>query len=185
MRSRHLSFALTALLCLACDGASLLDPAVSPPGPSMDAALAANPGGASTLDLAAHARPFAGRFDGVQSVTVTPPTASVAVSATGTATLLGRFTIELPHTVHLPTSTAQGTATLVAANGDIISATFAGQAVLGPIVHIVEHATITGGTGRFAAATGSFVIERVFDPGAGTTTGSFAGSISIPGGAAN
>ena len=43
---------------------------------------------------------------------------------------------------------------------------------------IVETATITGGTGRFAGATGSFVVERLYDIVGGTTIGSFDGTIS-------
>ena len=49
------------------------------------------------------------------------------------------------------------------------------------VLYIVETATITGGTGRFADATGSFTIERYYDTAAGTTTGSFEGTISPPG----
>jgi len=174
---------LAALLCTACDHASLVDPsAVTPRAPILAAAaVGANSAGSPISSApAALARPFKGRFEGIQSVTFTPPTASAAVSATGTATSLGRFTIELPHTVDLATGTAQGAATLVAANGDMLIATFTGQAQVGAIVHIVEHATITGGTGRFAGATGSFTIERVFDPAAGITIGSFDGTISAP-----
>jgi len=45
----------------------------------------------------------------------------------------------------------------------------------------VEIATITGGTGRFANATGGFVCERLYDNAAGTTIGYFDGTISRPG----
>ena len=48
-------------------------------------------------------------------------------------------------------------------------------------LYIVETATITGGTGRFAGATGSFVCERLYDIAGGTTIGSFDGTISAPG----
>jgi hypothetical protein len=50
------------------------------------------------------------------------------------------------------------------------------------VVRIVEGATITGGTGRFAGATGSFTVVRLYDPVAGTTVGSFEGAISVPAG---
>jgi hypothetical protein len=46
----------------------------------------------------------------------------------------------------------------------------------------VETATITGGTGRFASASGTFTAERVVDLATTLTTGSFEGSISSPGG---
>jgi hypothetical protein len=178
---------VTALLCSACgDSASLFEPTAvrtNAPETGLATHVASGAGAGLSFAPATPARPFKGRFEGTQAVTpLTPPLASVEVSASGNATELGRFTIELPHTVNFATRTAQGTATLVAANGDMLIADFTGQAEVGPIVSIVEHATITAGTGRFAGATGSFTIERVFDPAAGTTSGSFQGIISIPAG---
>jgi len=102
-------------------------------------------------------------------------------SATGQATHLGRFTVAFPHTVNFVTRAGVGTFTFTAANGDTLTADFTGQAQPGPVVSIVEHATITGGTGRFAGATGSFTVQRLFDPANGTTTGSLEGSISSVG----
>jgi hypothetical protein len=152
-------------------------PIPTPAGPGSGGAGTAAPSGS-----AADAVPFNGRFDGTQTVTpLTPPLASVETNVTGTATHLGRFTMALPHTVNFATRAAQGTCTIVAANGDTLVASFTGQAQLGAIVSIVEQATITGGTGRFAGATGRFTIERRFDPAAGTTAGSFEGTISAPG----
>jgi hypothetical protein len=46
-------------------------------------------------------------------------------------------------------------------------------------------ATITGGTGRFAGATGSFVGDRLVDMAHGTVTESFDGTISTPRGSKN
>jgi hypothetical protein len=175
---------LGALLCTACtDLSSPADPPVPPSG-SAGASDASEAGIqiADSRGRAAVALPFKGEFAGTQVVTpLTPPLASVEVTTSGTGSFLGRFTMELPHTVNFATSTASGTATIVAANGDVLVATFTGQAQVGPVVSIVEHATIQGGTGRFAGSAGTFTIERVFDPAAGTTSGSFAGTISSPG----
>jgi hypothetical protein len=102
-------------------------------------------------------------------------------SATGEGAHLGRFTVAFPHTVNFATRTGVGTYTFTAANGDTLTATFTGQAQLGTVTSIVEHATITGGTGRFAGATGSFTAHRLFDPATGRTTGSFEGTISSVG----
>jgi hypothetical protein len=128
----------------------------------------------------AQAVPFKGSLEGTQTSTPLQfPLALVAGSATGNATHLGRFTVEFPHTVNFVTRTGEGTFTFTAANGDTLTADFTGQAQPGPIVSIVEHATITGGTGRFAGATGGFTAERRFDPASGTTEGSFEGTISF------
>ncbi|HTI40119.1 MAG TPA: hypothetical protein VL484_21330 [Vicinamibacterales bacterium] len=48
---------------------------------------------------------------------------------------------------------------------------------------IVEKAAITGGTGRFAGATGTFTVERTLDLATLVTSGSFLGTIAVPGAA--
>ena len=129
--------------------------------------------------------PFKGTLAG--TATITPlggPIVAVEIDATGTATYLGRFTLEAPHVVDQSTLTAVGTYTLTAANGDTITADLAGTArMVEPpnVVAITETATVTGGTGRFAGATGSIRVERVFNRATGVTTGSLAGWISTPG----
>ena len=136
---------------------------------------------ASASPASAATVPFKGTLEGPQTTTpLEPPLAFSVVSATGTATHLGRFALEIPHTVNRATSTGIGTYTFTAANGDTLTAGFTGEAQVGPIISIVEHATITGGTGRFAGATGTFTAHRLFDPVNGTTTGSFEGTISRP-----
>jgi hypothetical protein len=82
------------------------------------------------------------------------------------------------------TRTAAGTYHFVAANGDTLSADFTGTAVptsTPGVLVIVEIATVTGGTGRFDGATGSFRVERSYDVASGVTTGSFEGTLSSPG----
>jgi hypothetical protein len=131
--------------------------------------------------------PFRGSLAGV--VTHTPvdaQTDAVLIEATGTATHLGQFALSVPHFVNTASKTAAGTYEFTAANGDTLSASFTGQAAptdTPGVLAIGETATITGGTGRFAGATGSFTVERLYDRIAGTTVGSFAGTISAPGAA--
>jgi hypothetical protein len=126
--------------------------------------------------------PFNGELDGVVTHTaVDPQTDYVVVDATGTATQLGRFGVVAPHYVNTTTRTASGAYEFTAANGDKVYASFTGQATptaTPGVISIVETATITGGTGRFEGATGGFVVKRLFDRIAGTTTGSFEGTIS-------
>lgn len=127
--------------------------------------------------------PFKGTLAGTATVTpLAPPVVAVEIHATGTATYLGRFTLHAPHVVNQATLTAVGTYLLTAANGDTITADLAGTAVmLEPpnVIGITETATVTGGTGRFAGATGSIQVERVFNRATGVTTGTLQGWISL------
>jgi hypothetical protein len=124
-------------------------------------------------------RPFKGSFEGTQRATpLAPPFLRVEGEATGTATHLGDFSVEFPHTVNLALARGTGTYTFVAANGDRLTADFNGQATVGTVTTIVEEAVITGGTGRFANATGAFTAHRVYNPATGITTGEFDGTIA-------
>ena len=140
------------------------------------------------LGLAASARageevPFNGSFDGDVTVTpLAPPFVAADVEATGEATQLGEFTLDIPHKVNRATRTAIGSYEFTAANGDTLTADFTGTATptaTPGVLYIEETATITGGTGRFAGATGSFAVERLYDTVAGTTIGSFKGTITL------
>jgi hypothetical protein len=136
--------------------------------------------GGLSSPAAAGQQPFKGRLDGVVTVVPAPPFLEVLIEATGNATHLGRFTLVVPHLVNPATRTGTGSYEFTAANGDVLFADFTGNATLvAPgVFHVVETATITGGSGRFVDATGSFTCERTFDVIAGTTTGSFDGTIS-------
>ena len=132
---------------------------------------------------AADAVTFKGRLSGTVAVTpLDPPLASVLIEASGNATQLGSFSLEVPHLVNQADRTAAGSYIFTSANGDVLTADFTGQATLaGPgVLTTHEIAVITGGTGRFAGARGSFVADRTFYLASGKTVGSFRGSISAP-----
>jgi hypothetical protein len=176
------SITLTALIAVLFSAGC--DQSVSPAAPSPVASSAALPVEVARAPQAASAVSFRGRLDGTSAITpLTPPLASVVISASGQASLLGRFLLSMPHTVNFATRVGIGTFSFAAANGDTVSGTFTGQAqpIGGTTLSIVEQATITGGTGRFADATGAFTIQRVFDQATSITTGSFEGTISAPG----
>jgi hypothetical protein len=134
---------------------------------------------------AAQEVPFKGTLDGVVTASpIAPPIFLVEIEGGGNAAHLGNFTVSVPHLVNRDTRLAEGTYEFTAANGDTLTAEFVGQSFptdVPGVLYIVEVATITGGTGRFAGATGSFTVERLFDTAAGTTVGSFDGTISSPG----
>src|SRR4051812_37728032 len=131
---------------------------------------------------AQHQVPFHGVFEGDYSVTPIPntPTAKLVVSASGTGSQLGAFELEIPHVVNFATSNAEGSYLMTAANGDMVIGTFKGHATPigtdGAFAMIVEEVTITGGTGRFAGATGGFTAVRLIDRVNLQTIGSYDGS---------
>jgi hypothetical protein len=130
--------------------------------------------------------PHKGTFLG--NDTDTAPT-TIATTGTGMGTHLGQFSFTQEVTVNFANFTETGSAHWIAANGDSIYTTVVGSAVPGPVVFkITEIHTITGGTGRFAGAQGSFTVDRthnVVPSGDGThfTSGSFSGTITSPGAA--
>jgi hypothetical protein len=111
-------------------------------------------------------------------------TLSVHGSVTGIATHLGQLSFMYDDTVNTVTGKGTGSGQfLIAANGDIIYTTIAGQLVPSSGVgSITETYTITGGTGRFAGAQGSFTVERLLNlVGPGFTAGLFQGIITFAG----
>ena len=123
--------------------------------------------------------PFKGTVDAVETGTVEFPIRSITREGTGTATYLGRYTELITMEINLLTMSSTGAATFTAANGDTLTATVAGQATrTSPTtLSIVEVYTITGGTGRFADATGGFTLESTVDQPTGVSSGSFSGTI--------
>ena len=123
--------------------------------------------------------PFKGKVTMFETSQLVFPILSVNREGTGTATHLGKFTETFRAQVDVRTASATGTATFTAANGDTLTASVVGQGTTtGPTTFsIVEVYTITGGTGRFAGATGTFTLERTLDATTGVSSGTFSGAI--------
>ena len=125
---------------------------------------------------------FNGFFQGKEIDTPHGTTLSVDGSATGLATHLGQFAMTYKVTVNLAEGSGIGSAHLTAANGDSIFTEIRGQAepTETPGINSIEEInTITGGTGQFAGATGSFTVERLVELATGFTSGSLSGKITI------
>ena len=132
------------------------------------------------VSAAAAGTPFKGTVNAVETSQVVSPTASVTRNGGGTATHLGKYTEHITLQINLPTRHAIGAATFTAANGDTLTATLDGQATptASPgVLSIVEVYTITGGTGRFAGATGTFTLKSVVNQATGVSSGTFSGTI--------
>jgi hypothetical protein len=177
------------MLTAACSG-STLDSLTAPT--SVTGASGATGSASQTLALSGTELPFHGTFTGTSvscffDGTCPPGTLIITGRKTGEATQLGRFTaITVAEGTFPPTGDpATGTWDFTAANGDRLSATavFTQDQFIPPNVsHVTVAATISGGTGRFAAATGAFTVHVVstlnFDHTA-SESGSFEGHINL------
>ena len=126
-----------------------------------------------------------GSLQATETHLVTPPTTMfIDATGAGNATQLGMFTMGFQAEVFLPTLfAASESATLVAADGAQLFAEGSGQGTptgTPGIVSIVETYTITGGTGRFAGATGNFTVQRLIDRATLASSGTISGTIVLP-----
>jgi hypothetical protein len=148
---------------------------------------AAAQGATSSTAVAGHPVPFLGILRGVETTTSVkpgpPPMVEIQGTGTGIATQLGRFTYDNPHTLNPLAMHACGTWTFTAANGTMTAAGCGDAKVFSgapptAVLSIVETWDITEGTGRFAGATGSFTVKRLFNQNTSITIGFFTGTIS-------
>jgi hypothetical protein len=127
-------------------------------------------------------RPLIGRCETVITAVPVSPT-QVRHLDTGTCWLthLGRTTVFLSLIIDLANGTlVSEVLTYTAANGDVLRATIVGTfTVTGPTTVVFSGSqTFTGGTGRFAQATGSAPFEGTADLATNTSFYSFEGRIA-------
>jgi hypothetical protein len=167
------SVAITiAALTLGCEG---------PGGPVAPSTSVANP----VTSPAVIEVPFKGTFKATATAAVLPgdrcPDLTVTIQGTGNATHLGRLTTDQSHCA-TPTSVAftDGLFTFTAANGDQLRGTYSGDFVPldPPLFSIDGQFTFTGGTGRFADATGGGDASGLQDLATGDATVDLVGTIS-------
>jgi hypothetical protein len=111
------------------------------------------------------------------------PFIRVLLTGQGNATKLGLFTYQLDAALDLRVLHSEASATLIAANGDMIFGVGEGQGTptgTPGMVSVVETFNITGGTGRFDGATGTFTVERLVNRPTLTSVGTIHGTILIP-----
>lgn len=123
-----------------------------------------------------------GTLESHETDTFDPATNSLIVhlEGMGTASHIGRFTIVDDGVAHLSTGLGEGRITFTAANGDSFTATEIGSAAIdNGFADVIDDATITGGTGQFAGATGTLTILKRVDIATGQSSGSFEGTINL------
>ena len=130
--------------------------------------------------------PFHGTIQTTETVTsIDFPIVFNSSIGSGNATHLGGFSWALDVQINVSNpdfTTATGTGVLTAANGDRLFTLFTASAInteAADVIFITEVHTITGGTGRFAGATGTFTREALSNLALGFSFGSFEGTISF------
>jgi hypothetical protein len=107
----------------------------------------------------------------------------VDVTGTGHGAQLGTYTAHYRECfVPATGAVTGGSFTLTTANGDTLFGTYAGHALPtgGSNVRFEDPGVITGGTGRFAAATGTLTQSGVANLATGEYSASISGSVSNP-----
>jgi len=167
MSHRHLSLAALALVLGACSPETA-DRPLAPTAP--------------TLAREGTELPFHGTLDARETHRFDAATNRILIHlmGDGTATHAGRYGLVMDLGLDPATGLAVGQLVLTAADGSTLTATVVGQGTLSNgLFSIAESATITGGTGRFAGATGSFDMERTVVEATLVSWGSFDGTISL------
>ena len=116
-------------------------------------------GGVATTQAKGGAElPFKGTYEGLEKVVTS--TEHQLIDATGNATHLGRFTVTAAWTIG--PGGGIGTSTWTAANGDELYTSFTRSGKPAPpTITFTEIHTITGGSGRFADASGTFTVVQI------------------------
>lgn len=174
MQAHALRLLRHAAAVFALAGLTACGEIANPAGPS---ATSSGPLLRTTPDL-----PFKGTLEGGYALEFAGPTLLVTGEGTGNATQLGRFTFEYDEVVDLATGEGSGTYELTAANGDTLRADWTGHGVPTEdptVLLIIENATVSGGTGRFANASGSFTVERLFSFVTNSGPGSIEGTMRL------
>ena len=148
-----------ALIVVGCQSANPAPAGPSTIGPGVVADLAAAPS-------ATKAVPFKGHEVFVSSTPVSFvfPIATNRTAAEGEATHVGHYTLTGITVINVLSASATGTLALTAANGDQLFLSLTGHA-LQPfsLKETTANYTVTGGTGRFEGATGSWVADSHFE----------------------
>ena len=149
-------------------------------------ALAA-PEKAATPDAVVTAKMNRLSFNGTVQSTETSvtvfPTMSVTATGSGNATQLGAFTIHYQVEINLLDLSSTETAQFSGTNGDSLRAEAVGQATENRtpgMLNVVDIYKITGGTGRFDGARGTFTLNRLVSVTTGAASSTFEGYLLLP-----
>jgi hypothetical protein len=127
--------------------------------------------------------PFKGTMQSTETYSNVYPTMIVTATGSGEATQIGRFAVTYQIEWNLLDLSTTETAHFVTPNGDSLQAKAVGQATedrTPGMYNVIAVYTITGGTGRFADANGTFILKRLMSLTTGVTASTLEGTILFP-----
>jgi hypothetical protein len=127
--------------------------------------------------------PFTGTVQSTETAVTVFPTMSVTAIGSGNVTQLGQFAINYQVEMNLLDLSLTESARFVGTNGDSLNAEAVGQATENRtpgMLNVVDIYKITGGTGRFAGASGTITLNRLVSVTTGAAVSTFEGYILIP-----
>ena len=127
--------------------------------------------------------PFNGTVQSTETSVTVFPTMSATATGSGNATELGSFTIHYQVEINLLDLSSTETAQFSGTNGDSLRAEAVGQATENRtpgMLNVVDIYKITGGTGRFDGARGTFTLNRLVSATTGAASSTFEGYLLVP-----
>ena len=127
--------------------------------------------------------PFNGTVDSTETSVTVHPSMSTTATGSGNATQLGSFTIHYQGEINLLDLSNTEKAQFSGSNGDSLRAEAVGQATQDrtpDMLNVVDIYKITGGTGRFSGASGTFTLKRLVSLTTGAASSTFEGYILMP-----
>ena len=126
---------------------------------------------------------FKGDFQTDEAYSKVSPTLYVTANGSGQSTELGPFTVSYHTEIDLLDLAEADTVNFAGTNGDSLQAKGVGQSIedrTPDMYNVVQIYTITGGSGRFAGASGTFTLKRLVSRTVGVASSTFEGYILLP-----
>src|SRR5215208_5126235 len=125
---------------------------------------------------------FKGTIQSNETYSTVYPTLYVTANGSGNSAPLGTFTVSYHTEVNLLDFSETESAQFMGSNGDSLQTKGQGQSIedrTPGMYNVIEIYTITGGTGRFAGASGTFTVKRLVSRTVGVASSRFEGYILI------
>lgn len=127
--------------------------------------------------------PFKGTVQATETSVTVFPTMSATGIGSGSATQIGSFTIKYQAEISLLDLSSTESVELQGTKGDVIRAEAVGQATedrTPDMLNVIDIYKITGGTGRFNGASGTFTLTRLVSLTTGAASSTFEGYLLMP-----